>query len=64
MEEKVVKTFLQLNKIVENCQEDLTRFTHGNKSAGTRLRKAMQEVKQYAQRVRTEVQEQKNSVSA
>ena len=64
MEEKVVKTFLQLNKIVENCQEDLTRLTHGNKSAGTRLRKAMQEVKQYAQRVRTEVQEQKNSVSA
>ena len=64
MEGKVVKTFLQLNKIVENCQEDLTRFTHGNKSAGTRLRKAMQEVKQYAQRVRTEVQEQKNSVSA
>ena len=64
MEEKVVKTFLQLNKIVENCQEDLTRFTHGNKSAGTRLRKAMLEVKQYAQRVRTEVQEQKNSVSA
>ena len=64
MEGKVVKTFLQLDKIVENCQEDLTRFTHGNKSAGTRLRKAMQQVKQLAQKVRVEVQAQKNAVSA
>ena len=64
MEGKVVKTFLQLDKIVENCQEDLTRFMHGNKSAGTRLRKRMQRIKQLAQQVRIEVQEQKNSVMA
>ena len=64
MEEKVVKTFLQLDKTVSSCQEDLTRFINGNKSAGTRLRKAMQEVKRLAQQVRVEVQEQKNSVMA
>ena len=58
-----MKTFLQLDKTVSNCQEDLTRCIHGNKSAGTRLRKAMQQVKQLAQRVRVEIQEQKNSVT-
>ena len=64
MERKVIATFLKLDKKVSGCQEDLTRFTNGNKSAGTRLRKAMQEVKQLAQQVRVEVQEQKNAVSA
>ncbi len=64
MEGKVVETFLQLDKTVSDCQEDLTRFAHGNKSAGTRLRKAMQRVKQLAQKVRVEIQEQKNTVSA
>ena len=63
MNNKVFKTFSHLTDTIEACQEDLTRFTQGNKSAGTRLRKAMQEVKQYAQKVRTEVQEQKNSVT-
>ena len=63
MDNKVFETFSHLARTVEDSQEDLTRFMHGNKSAGTRLRKAMQEEKQYAQRVRTEVQEQKNSVT-
>ena len=63
MNNKVFKTFSHLMNTLEGSQEDLTRFMHGNKSAGTRLRKAMQEVKQYAQKVRTEVQEQKNSVT-
>tara|TARA_R110000824_G_scaffold115450_1_gene266546 strand:+ start:312 stop:506 length:195 start_codon:yes stop_codon:yes gene_type:complete len=63
MDGKLMKTFLQLDKTVSNCQEDLTRFIHGNKSAGTRLRKAMQQVKQLAQHVRVEIQEQKNSVT-
>ena len=63
MDNKVFETFSHLTRTIEDSQEDLTRFMHGNKSAGTRLRKAMQEVKQYAQRVRTEVQEQKNSVT-
>jgi len=48
---------------LEESQEDLTKFLHGNKAAGTRLRKAMQKVKQYAQKVRVEVQECKNSVT-
>ena len=58
-----MKTFLQLDKTVSNCQEDLTRFINGNKAAGTRLRKHMQNVKHLAQEVRLEVQQQKNSVT-
>ena len=63
MDNKVFETFNHLTDTVSDCQEDLTRFIHGNKSAGTRLRKAMQQVKQLAQRVRVEIQEQKNSVT-
>ena len=63
MDNKVFDTWNDINGIMENSQEDLTRFIHGNKSAGTRLRKAMQQVKQLAQHVRVEIQEQKNSVT-
>ena len=37
------------------------KFTSGNKSAGTRVRKHMQNIKSLAQNVRVEVQEMKNS---
>ena len=40
---------------------DVEKFEQGNKSAGTRIRKAMQEIKTMAQEVRVEVQEIKNS---
>ena len=40
---------------------DLEKFEEGNMSAGTRVRKNMQDVKELAQKVRLEVQEQKNS---
>ena len=39
---------------------DVEKFEQGNKSAGTRTRKAMQEIKNLAQEVRVEVQEIKN----
>ena len=39
----------------------LNKFVEGNNSAGTRVRKAMQNVKSLAQEVRVEVQDQKNS---
>ena len=47
------------NATVEN-----NKFSNGNNSAGTRLRKHMQNIKNLAQRVRTEVQDQKNAVVA
>ena len=63
MDNKVFDIWSDINGIMENSQEDLTRFVNGNKSAGTRLRKHMQNVKHLAQEVRTEVQQQKNSVT-
>ena len=53
-------TFDELQNVINDCQTDVTKFIDGNNSAGTRVRKAMQVVKQLAQDVRVEVQEQKN----
>ena len=53
-------TFDELQNAINDCQADVTKFVEGNNSAGTRVRKAMQEVKRLAQDVRVEVQDQKN----
>jgi len=56
-----------LENISEQLQEaiyDAGKFDLGNNSAGTRVRKAMQNIKSLAQNVRLEVQAQKNGVSA
>ena len=52
--------FDSLQDTINDCQSDITKFVEGNNSAGTRVRKAMQAVKQLAQEVRVEVQDQKN----
>ena len=41
--------------------EDMEKFEEGNMSAGTRVRKNMQIIKELAQKVRVGVQEQKNA---
>ena len=52
----------QLITILEETRDDHDKFFGtGNNAAGTRVRKAMQEVKTLAQELRTEVQETKNS---
>ena len=49
----------QLEQIrLDTIQEDAIKFTEkGNKAAGTRIRKQMQEIKALAQAVRTSVSE-------
>ena len=54
------QTFDELQDAINDCQTDVIKFIEGNNSAGTRVRKAMQAVKQLAQDVRIEVQDQKN----
>ena len=54
------RTFDDLQDAINDCQADVTKFIEGNNSAGTRVRKAMQVVKQLAQDIRVEIQEQKN----
>ena len=53
-------TFDELRDVINDCQADVIKFVDGNNSAGTRVRKAMQTIKQLAQNVRIEVQDQKN----
>jgi len=49
---------------LEQGINDLEKFEDGNSSAGTRVRKNMQTIKDLAQKVRIEVQEKKNTVAA
>ena len=58
---KLDSLFDMLQDEINDSQLDVTKFVEGNNSAGTRVRKAMQNVKTLAQQVRIEVQEQKNS---
>lgn len=53
--------FTELRDFIEAQERDFKQFYEkGNKAAGTRVRKAMQELKQMAQDIRVEVQERKN----
>ena len=58
---KLDSLFDMLQDEINDCQSDVSKFVEGNNSAGTRVRKAMQNVKTLAQQVRVEVQEQKNN---
>ena len=52
----------QLIILLEETRDDHDKFfSNGNNAAGTRLRKAMQEVKTLAQELRIEVQDVKNA---
>lgn len=52
----------QIQEVLNAVQADSTKFfENGNKAAGTRVRKAMQEIKNLAQTVRTEVSEKNNA---
>ena len=52
--------FSSLQSRVTDMEDDFRKFYEkGNKAAGTRIRKGMQELKQLAQEIRTEVQAQK-----
>ncbi len=50
--------FQELQELVASFEKDFIKFyDKGNKSAGTRIRKSMNELKKKAQEVRKEVQE-------
>jgi len=45
----------QLQQLTESCREDYNKSKGGNKAAGTRVRKTMQDVKNLAQEIRKEM---------
>ena len=61
-ENEVIKLLQQMGNELNSIEVDAEKFVEGNNSAGTRLRKAMQTIKNLAQQVRVEVQNQKNAV--
>tara|TARA_Y100001972_G_scaffold112509_1_gene146307 strand:+ start:759 stop:959 length:201 start_codon:yes stop_codon:yes gene_type:complete len=63
-ENNVIKLMQEMENIFMACAQDAEKFAEGNNSAGTRVRKYMQQIKNMAQEVRVEVQHQKNSVVA
>ena len=58
------KLYQSIADTLEQGMTDVEKFEAGNMSAGTRVRKTMQTVKDLAQKVRVTVQEQKNAVVA
>lgn len=50
-------TLDKLAQLIEACREDYNKAKGGNRAAGTRVRKAMQDVKNAAQDLRKEMLE-------
>ena len=61
---ELTKLYNQMLVNLEKGISDVEKFEAGNMSAGTRVRKNMQNVKDLAQQVRVAVQEEKNAVAA
>ena len=52
-----MELYEQLKNLVAGLEEDFTKFYEkGNKAAGTRVRKTLQNVKKQAQQIRLDVQ--------
>jgi hypothetical protein len=52
--------FSDLKQTVDSMERDFEQFYEkGNKAAGTRVRKGMQDLKKLAQDIRTEIQDKK-----
>lgn len=59
---KFMETFLELKNLILSLENDANKFFEKeNKSAGTRLRKGMQEVKALAQTLRVSVSDAKKN---
>jgi hypothetical protein len=60
-----MSTFQKIQELIKATEDDVDKFfVKGNKAAGTRIRKAMQELKGLAQEMRLEVQNSKKETDA
>lgn len=56
-----MEKYQQIRDLIVSAEGDFDKFYNkGNKAAGTRVRKAMQDLKELAQAIRIDVQGQKN----
>lgn len=56
-----MKLYEDIKNIITAMETDVQKFYGGNNAAGTRVRKALQDLKKAAQAMRIDVQEKKNS---
>lgn len=57
-----MQKYEQIKSLIASIETDVDKFYNkGNKSAGTRIRKAMQDLKKLAQDLRVDVQETKGA---
>ncbi len=53
--------FHEVKTLVDSLEEDMDKFyAKGNKTAGTRARKTLQDLKKLAQEIRIDIQDKKN----
>lgn len=57
-----MEKYQQIRDLILSSETDFEKFyVKGNKAAGTRVRKAMQDLKELAQAIRVDVQSSKNA---
>ena len=56
-----MEKYEKLKRLVESAREDIAKAQGGNRAAGTRVRKTMQEIKAAAQEVRKKILESRSS---
>jgi len=54
-----MQEFDKLKQMIVDVEDDLQKAESGNKAAGTRVRKQMQDIKQCAQDIRIKILEQR-----
>lgn len=57
----MMQEYEKLKELVEQAAEDINKAIGGNKAAGTRVRKTMQDIKEMAQNVRKKILEVRSS---
>ena len=60
----MLEAYEALKQIVDSAEDDIRKAAGGNKAAGTRVRKTMQDVKNAAQTLRVKVLEDRDSGDA
>ncbi|MEX0654719.1 MAG: hypothetical protein WD534_04670 [Phycisphaeraceae bacterium] len=55
----MLETYEQLKTLIDSLEDDVRKAAGGNKAAGTRVRKQLQEVKNVSQALRVQVLEQR-----
>ena len=63
MRNEVVRLIQNIGNELNISAQESVKFVQGNKSAGTRIRRVMQNIKKLAQEVRVEVQSQKKDAA-